>query len=55
MLYGEIIAVCSENHTKHINAFCEQNAEFMDVIPGSTQNNHWDLQGYLNSSKYSSV
>jgi hypothetical protein len=25
MLYGEIIAVCSETHTKHINALCGQN------------------------------
>ena len=29
MLYREIIAVCSEIHTKHI--ICWQNAEFLDV------------------------
>ena len=29
MLFGEIIAVCSEIHTKHINTLCGQNAEFM--------------------------
>jgi hypothetical protein len=28
MLYGEIIAVCSEIHTKHIN-MCGQNVEFV--------------------------
>jgi hypothetical protein len=27
MLYREIIAVCSEIHTKHINALCGQNVE----------------------------
>jgi len=27
MLYGEIIAVCSEIHTKHINTLCGQNVE----------------------------
>jgi len=27
MLYGEIIAVCSEVHTKHINTLCGQNVE----------------------------
>jgi hypothetical protein len=28
MLYREIIAVCSEIHTKHINTVCGQNEEF---------------------------
>jgi len=27
MLYSEIIAVCSEIHTKHINTQCGQNVE----------------------------
>jgi len=31
MLYGEIIAVCSEIHTKHINTLCGQNVELSDV------------------------
>jgi hypothetical protein len=31
MLYGEIIAVCSEIHTKRINTLCGQNAEFFNV------------------------
>jgi len=31
MLYGEIIAVCSEIHTKHINTMCEQKVEMLNV------------------------
>jgi len=31
MLYREIIAVCSEIHTKHINTVCGQNVEFVNV------------------------
>ena len=27
MMYSEIIAVCSQIHTKHINTMCEQNVE----------------------------
>jgi hypothetical protein len=31
MLCTEIIAVCSEIHTKHINTLCGQNVEFVIV------------------------
>jgi hypothetical protein len=31
MLYREIIAVCSEIRTKHINTLCGQNVEFVNV------------------------
>jgi hypothetical protein len=31
MLYREIVAVCSEIHTKHINALCGLNVEFVNV------------------------
>ena len=31
MLYGEIFAVCSEIHTKHINTMCGQNVELLNV------------------------
>ena len=31
MLYREIIAVCSQIHTKHINTLCEQNGEILNV------------------------
>jgi hypothetical protein len=34
MLYGEIIAVCSEIHTKHINTLCGQNVELLNVKLG---------------------
>ena len=33
MLYREIIAVCSEIHTKHINTPCGQNVELLHVKP----------------------
>jgi hypothetical protein len=32
MLYREIIAVCSEIHTKHINTLCGQNVAFKDSV-----------------------
>jgi len=31
MLYKEIIAVCSQIHTKHINTPCGQNVELVNV------------------------
>jgi hypothetical protein len=31
MLYGDIIAVCSQIHTKHINTLCGQNVELLNV------------------------
>jgi len=31
MLYREIIAVCSQIHTKQKNALCEQKEEFVNV------------------------
>jgi hypothetical protein len=31
MQYSEIITVCSEIHTKHINTLCGQNVEFVSV------------------------
>jgi len=37
MLYREIIAVCSQIHTKHINTLRGQNVEFLSVKPGSVQ------------------
>jgi hypothetical protein len=32
MLYSEIIAVCSQIHTKHINTLCGQNAGFLGAF-----------------------
>ena len=31
MLYSEIIAVCSQIHTKHTNTLCGQNVELLNV------------------------
>jgi len=44
MLYREIIAVCSQFLTKHINTLCGQNGELLSVKPGGTYSNHWTLQ-----------
>jgi len=31
MLYREIIAGCSQIHTKHVNTLCKQNVELLNV------------------------
>ena len=31
MLYREVISVCSQIHTKHINTVCGQNVELLNV------------------------
>ena len=36
MLYSEIIAVCSQIHTKHTNTLCGQNVELLNVKAGVT-------------------
>ena len=52
MLYREIIAVCSQIHTKHINTLCGQNVEFVNfkaiyIYEYNTYiyNNHHVLKG----------
>jgi hypothetical protein len=47
MLFREIIAVCFEIYTKHINTVCGQNVEFVTVEPGGTYSNHWALEFYI--------
>ena len=37
ILYKEIINVCSQIHTKHINTLCGQNVELLNVNLGSSQ------------------
>jgi hypothetical protein len=32
MLYSEIIAVCSQIHTKHIHTLCGQKVKFVSVF-----------------------
>jgi len=44
MWHGKIIAVCSEIHTKHINALYEQDVKLVNVKPGGTYSNHWTLK-----------
>ena len=51
MLCREIIAVCSEIHTKHINTLCGQNVELLNVklaihivTTGGTYSDHWALK-----------
>jgi hypothetical protein len=36
MLCSEIIAVCSEIHTKHVNTLCGQNVELLNVKSSGT-------------------
>jgi hypothetical protein len=36
MLYSEIIAVCYQIHTKHINTLCGQNVELLSVKHGGS-------------------
>jgi len=43
MLHREIIAVCSQIHTKHINTLCGQNVELLSVKPGSMYAYHFSL------------
>jgi len=45
MLYREIIAVCSEIRTKHINTLCGQSVEFLHVGTGGTYSVQWALKG----------
>ena len=46
MLYREIIAVCCEIHSKHINALCGQNREFLNVkLTGCTYSDYWTVKG----------
>jgi sulfite reductase beta subunit-like hemoprotein len=55
VLYREIIAVCSEIHTKHINTLCGQNVEFVNVKLGGKYSDHWALEGYISLTKTSQL
>jgi hypothetical protein len=46
MLYREInvIAICSQIHTKHINTLCGQNADLLNIIPCGTYGRQLDLK-----------
>ena len=47
MLYSEIIAVCSQIHTKHINTLCGQNVELLNVKHCGMYIDRWDLGGLM--------
>lgn len=51
-LYTGINPLCSAVHTKHINAFCAQNVEFLYVKPGGMWSNHWDTEGQVRTTRY---
>ena len=44
MLYREIVAVCSEICTEHINTLCGQNVELLNVKLGGTYRNYRTLK-----------
>jgi hypothetical protein len=44
MLSREKIAAYCENHTKHTDTFCRQNAEFLCVKAAGIYSNHWALK-----------
>jgi len=44
MLYREIIAVCSQSHTRHINTLCGLNVELLNVKL-AVRNYQWALKG----------
>ena len=52
MLCREIIAVCSQIHTEHINTLCGLNVEFFNVKPNgrSIYNNQEALQGQMKNT-----
>jgi len=45
MPYREIIALCPEIHTKHVNTMCGQNTEFLNVIAGGTYTKSYGIGG----------
>ena len=51
MLYREIIAVCSQIHTKRINTVCGQNVEFLNVKLGGTYSDHLSVRAF-NTNRY---
>jgi hypothetical protein len=51
MLYSEIIAVCSEIHTKHINTLCGQNVELWNVKRVGTYSNQWAVNFQWNKGR----
>jgi hypothetical protein len=55
MLYSEIIAVCSQMHTKHINTLCGQNVEYASVILGTYSGHRFKIQFVQNWTVFISM
>ena len=55
MLYREIIAVCSQIHTKHINTLCGQNVEYLIVKLSGMYSYHWALKGVIKTPQWGCV
>jgi hypothetical protein len=51
LLCREMIAVCSQIHTKHINTVCGQNIEFVKVKCGGTYSDRCANKLVLNMKK----
>ena len=48
MLYREIMVVCSQIHTKHINTMCGQNVELLNVklvVDMGAKEHIWTYEG----------
>jgi S-ribosylhomocysteine lyase LuxS involved in autoinducer biosynthesis len=55
MLYTEIISVCSEIHTKHINTVCGQNVELLNVKLCGIYSKHSALKAQLTADVYTDL
>jgi hypothetical protein len=49
MLYRQLVAICPQIHTKHINSLREQNVGLLNVEPGGT------LQEFNKQSPYRDI
>jgi hypothetical protein len=45
MLFRETVAVYCENHIKHTDTLCGQNAEFWYIKAGGAYSDRWALKG----------
>jgi hypothetical protein len=55
MLYREIIAVCSQIHTKHTSTLCGQKVVLLNVKLGGAYVIHKTLNGKARSTPYIEV
>jgi len=52
MLYREIIAVCSQIYTKHINTLCGQNVAIAECWTGGIHSDHFALKVYTHTNEW---